>query len=74
MRNDQTPIVHDGVMYLSMPGGVVLQNLKVVSTHAKALTQALGEKPSRLIFSGKPQQLTPEAEILRSERVLPATR
>ena len=54
--------------------GVVLQNLKVVATHAKALTQALGERPSRLIFSGKPQQLTPEAEILRSEKVLPATR
>jgi ABC-type transporter Mla subunit MlaD len=54
--------------------GVVLQNLKVVSTHAKALTQALGEKPSRLIFSGKTLQLTPEAEILRSDKVLPATR
>jgi phospholipid/cholesterol/gamma-HCH transport system substrate-binding protein len=54
--------------------GVVLQNLKVVSTHAKALTQALGEKPSRLIFSGKTQKLTPEGEILRSEKVLPATR
>lgn len=54
--------------------GVVLQNLKVVSTHAKALTQALGERPSRLIFSGKPQTLTPESEILRSDKVLPATR
>ncbi len=54
--------------------GVVLQNLKVVSTHAKALTQSLGEKPSRLIFSGKTQTLTPEAEILRSDKVLPATR
>lgn len=54
--------------------GVVLQNLKVVSTHAKALTQALGEKPSRIIFSGKTQKLTPEAEIIRSEKVLPATR
>jgi phospholipid/cholesterol/gamma-HCH transport system substrate-binding protein len=54
--------------------GVVLQNLKVVSTHAKALTQTLGEKPSRLIFGGKPQRLTPEADILRSDKVLPATR
>jgi phospholipid/cholesterol/gamma-HCH transport system substrate-binding protein len=54
--------------------GVVLQNLKVVSTHAKALTQSLGEKPSRLIFSGKALQLTPEAEILKSDKVLPATR
>ena len=54
--------------------GVVLQNLKVVATHAKALTQALGEKPSRLIFGGKTQKLTPESEILRSDKVLPATR
>ncbi|MEA3209715.1 MAG: phospholipid/cholesterol/gamma-HCH transport system substrate-binding protein [Chthoniobacter sp.] len=54
--------------------GVVLQNLKVVSTHAKALTQQLGEKPSRLIFSGKPQKLTPETDILHSDKPLPATR
>ena len=51
---------------------VILENLKVVSTHAKALTQALGEKPNRLIFSGKPKTLTPEAEILRSDKPLPA--
>jgi len=51
---------------------VILENLKVVSTHAKALTQALGEKPNRLIFSGKPQKLTSEEEILRSDKPLPA--
>lgn len=54
--------------------GVVLQNLKVVSTHAKALTQSLGEKPSRLIFSGKAQKLTPEDEIIRSGKPLPAVK
>ncbi len=53
---------------------VVLQNLKVVSTHAKALTQALGEQPNRLIFSGKPKKLTPEAEILQSNKPLPAVK
>ena len=52
--------------------GTVLQNLKVVSTHAKAFTQAIGEKPNRVIFSGKPEPLTPEAAILRSSRPLPA--
>jgi ABC-type transporter Mla subunit MlaD len=51
---------------------VILENLKVVSTHAKALTQALGEKPNRLIFSGKPKKLTSEEEILRSDKPLPA--
>jgi ABC-type transporter Mla subunit MlaD len=51
---------------------VILLNLKVVSTHAKAITEALGEKPNRLIFSGKPKTLTPEAEILKSQKPLPA--
>jgi len=51
---------------------VVLENLKVVTTYAKALTQALGEKPNRLIFSGKPKKLIPEAEILHSDKPLPA--
>ena len=53
---------------------VVLQNLKVVSTQAKAITQALGERPSRLIFSGKPQKLTSEQEILQSNKPLPAVK
>lgn len=52
--------------------GVVLQNLKVVSTNAKAFTQAIGEKPNRLIFSGKPKPLTPETTILRTTRPVPA--
>jgi ABC-type transporter Mla subunit MlaD len=51
---------------------VILLNLKVVSTHAKALTQSLAEKPSRIIFSGKGNTLTPEAEILKSKEPLPA--
>ena len=50
------------------------QDLKVVSTHAKALTQSLGEKPNRLIFSGKAQKLVPEDEILRSAKPLPAVK
>ena len=51
---------------------VVLQNLKVVSTNAKAFTQAIGERPSRLIFSGKARPLTPEPVILRTSRPVPA--
>ncbi|HSP45023.1 MAG TPA: MlaD family protein [Chthoniobacterales bacterium] len=51
---------------------VILLNLKVVSTHAKAITESLGEKPSRIIFSGKGNKLTPEAEILKSKEPLPA--
>jgi ABC-type transporter Mla subunit MlaD len=51
---------------------VTLLNLKVITTHAKALTEALGEKPNRLIFSGKPTKLTPEQDILKSGKPLPA--
>jgi ABC-type transporter Mla subunit MlaD len=51
---------------------VILLNLKVLSTHAKAITQSLGEKPNRIIFSGKGNTLTPEAEILKSKEPLPA--
>jgi ABC-type transporter Mla subunit MlaD len=51
---------------------VILLNLKVVSTHAKALTESLAEKPSRIIFGGKNQKLTPEAEILKSKEPVPA--
>ena len=51
---------------------VTLLNLKVITTHAKALTEALGEKPNRLIFSGKANKLTPESEILKSGKPLPA--
>lgn len=54
--------------------GVVLQNLKVVTTHAKAITQTLGERPSRLIWGAKRKNLPTEEEILRSDRPLPATR
>jgi ABC-type transporter Mla subunit MlaD len=51
---------------------VTLLNLKVISTHAKALMEAIGEKPNRLIFSGKASKLTPEADILKSSKPLPA--
>ena len=53
---------------------VVLQNLKVATTQAKAFTQTIGERPHRLIFGGKAQTLTPENEILRSEKPVPAVR
>ena len=53
---------------------VTLLNLKVVTTYAKALVETLAEKPNRVIFSGKPAKLTPESEILKSNRPLPARR
>src|ERR1700720_2889147 len=51
---------------------VILLNLKVVTTHAKALVDSLAEKPNRVIFSGKSPKLTPEDEIIKSTKPLPA--
>src|SRR5262249_34114230 len=51
---------------------VSLLNLKVVTTYAKELVETLAEKPNRIIFSGKPEKLTPESEILKSSKPLPA--
>jgi ABC-type transporter Mla subunit MlaD len=53
---------------------VTLLNLKVVTTYAKELIETLAQKPNRIIFSGKPAQLTPESEILKSSKPIPATR
>ena len=50
---------------------VILLNLKVITTHAKTLVDTLAEKPNRIIFSGKANQLTPEDQILKSDKVLP---
>src|SRR5712691_6278861 len=51
---------------------VILLNLKVATTHAKALVESLAEKPNRVIFSGKAPKLTPEEEIIKSSKPLPA--
>jgi ABC-type transporter Mla subunit MlaD len=53
---------------------VSLLNLKVVTTYAKELVETLAQKPNRVIFSGKPATLTPESEILKSSKPLPAKR
>jgi phospholipid/cholesterol/gamma-HCH transport system substrate-binding protein len=50
---------------------VVLQNLKVVSTYAKALTGTLGQKPWRVIWGGETPALPTEQEILKSDKPLP---
>ena len=37
----------------------------------KALVDQLAEKPNRVIFSGKAPKLTPEDEIIKSNKPLP---
>jgi ABC-type transporter Mla subunit MlaD len=51
---------------------VTLLNLKVVTTYAKALVETLAQQPNRVIFGGKAATLTPESEILRSSKPMPA--
>jgi ABC-type transporter Mla subunit MlaD len=53
---------------------VTLLNLKVVTTYAKEVVETLAQKPNRIIFSGKPITLTPESDILKSSKPLPATK
>ena len=50
---------------------VVSQNLKVLSTYAKSLSATLAEKPSRLIWSKKKNELPGEKEILESSEPVP---
>jgi ABC-type transporter Mla subunit MlaD len=52
---------------------VVLENLKVATTYLKAFTKQLGEKPNRVIFSGKAEKMAPEEEIIKSQKPVPAT-
>jgi ABC-type transporter Mla subunit MlaD len=53
---------------------VTLLNLKVLTTHAKALVDQLAQRPNRIIFGGKPPNLTPESEILKSSKPVPGTK
>jgi phospholipid/cholesterol/gamma-HCH transport system substrate-binding protein len=49
---------------------VSMENLKVVTTNAKALTQTLAEKPWRVLWGGKTVQPPPENEVLDSNHVI----
>lgn len=52
----------------------VLQNLKVASANAKVFTQAIAEKPNRLLFSGSPKALPTEGAAPRQVGTKPAGR
>jgi ABC-type transporter Mla subunit MlaD len=46
------------------------ENLKVVSSNAKALTATLAQKPWRVIWGGATVQAPPEDEVLNSNKVI----
>ena len=50
---------------------VVLDNLKVATTYAKAAMRTLGEHPHRLIFGAKANELPSEREILQRKKPVP---
>ena len=50
---------------------VSTENLKVVSTNAKALTATLAEQPWRVFWGGPPVQPPPESSVLKSEQSHP---
>jgi ABC-type transporter Mla subunit MlaD len=52
---------------------VASENLKVVSSNAKALTATLAEKPWRVFWGGPTIPPAPEAEVLKSNNVIPLT-
>jgi hypothetical protein len=54
--------------------GVILQNLKVATTYAKAAFETLGKQPHRLIFGGKANELPTESEILKTNKPVPIKR
>jgi phospholipid/cholesterol/gamma-HCH transport system substrate-binding protein len=49
---------------------VSMENLKVVTTNAKALTQTLAEKPWRVVWGGATVKPPPEKEVLDSNNVI----
>jgi hypothetical protein len=50
---------------------VSMENLKVVTSNAKALTQTLAEKPWRVIWGGSTVKPPPETQVLDSNHVIP---
>jgi hypothetical protein len=52
---------------------VSTDNLKVVSSNAKALTQTLAQTPWRVFWGGPTVPAPPENEVLKSNRVIRLT-
>lgn len=50
---------------------VVMQNMKVVSSNAKALTLTLAQTPWRLVWGGPTNPPVPEQDVLRSNQPVP---
>ncbi len=71
LGNLNTPDSRQNITELLSSLRVSTENLKVVSTNAKALTATLAEKPWRVFWGGSTIKPPSEAEILKSNHVLP---
>jgi ABC-type transporter Mla subunit MlaD len=70
MANLNTPDSKENLTELLANLRVSTENLKVVSTNAKALTATLADKPWRLVWGGSTVKPPPESEVLKSDRAI----
>lgn len=73
LANLDSPESRDRINTMLASMRVASENLKVVSSNAKALTATLAEKPWRVFWGGSTIPPTPEAEVLKSNTVIPLT-
>ena len=71
MANFNTPESREKIEDLLNNLRVSTDNLKVVSSNAKALTATLAEKPWRVFWGGPTVTPPPESQVLKSDKVIP---
>jgi ABC-type transporter Mla subunit MlaD len=73
MANLDSPESRDRINTMLASLRVASENLKVVSSNAKALTATLAEKPWRVFWGGSTIPPASEADVLKSNTVIPLT-
>jgi ABC-type transporter Mla subunit MlaD len=71
LGNFTSPSGHQRLVDMLDSLQVSTENLKVVSTNAKALTATLAQKPWRVFWGGSTITPPSEAEVLKSHKVIP---
>jgi ABC-type transporter Mla subunit MlaD len=73
LANLNTPESRDRINNMLASLRVTSENLKVVTSNAKALTATLAEKPWRVFWGGSTVTPPPESDVLKSSKVIPLT-
>lgn len=71
LANLNTPESRERINTMLASLRVASENLKVVSSNAKALTATLAEKPWRVFWGGPTVAAPPESAVLKSNNVIP---